>query len=76
MVALAGFSGLFVGVVITFCAWKAVYDKQAEKAKRIIKNLKWERDFYRLNSDRGHVEVIHRHEYATPEQVTDLHFGG
>lgn len=82
MVALAGFSGLFCGTLITFFAWKTFYDIQAKKAQRIIVSLKRQKALYKAECEylktfqKCNVEVIHRHEFAQPEQVTDLKFGG
>ena len=85
MVALAGFSGLFCGCLITFFAWKIYFDMYSKKASRIIKALKKQldmardtRDYYKLRNyfQRNKVDVTYRHEYAMPEHVNDLKFGG
>ena len=82
MVALAGFSGLFVGVLITFFSCKSYYDEQDKMVKCLIKSLKMQRDYYAdayralKKAKTGKVEIINRHEFATPEQVNDLKFGG
>lgn len=82
MVALAGFAGLFVGTLITFFSWKTFYEYQNAKAMRIIRSLKRQKALYAAECEylktfhNCNVEVIHRHEFAQPEQVTDLKFGG
>lgn len=72
MVALAGFAGLFCGCLITFFTWKMFFDAYSRKATRIIRELKRQK----ADARTCNIEVIHRHEFVTPEQVEDLKFGG
>lgn len=82
MVALAGFAGLLAGTLITFFSWKTIYDIQSKKAQRIIMSLKRQKALYQAECEylktyqKCNVEVIHRHEFATPEQAADIKFGG
>ena len=76
MWALAGFAGLFIGSAVTFIAWKAYFDSYNERAIEKIVQLKGQLEKCREAIIEARQEIIHIHEYAVPEQVKDIKFGG
>lgn len=69
MIAFVGLTCLFIGSFITFFAWKCYFDYYSEKAEKTIRFLK------AIKSEKVNIEVIERHEFATPEDVSGLKFG-
>ena len=69
MTAFVGLTGLFIGSLITFFAWKCYFDYYSEQAERTIKFLK------AIESKKVGIEIIEKHEFATPDDVSDLKFG-
>lgn len=76
MWALAGFAGLFIGSAVTFIAWQMYFDSCNRKITKELQKLKYQLILARHRVTSEPVEMIHIHEYATPEQVEDLDFGG